>query len=251
MNAHKGVMQPQILSPSYLIQVLKDSQDSFPRDLYAPSPLNEVYSYQLINIVTVEVYILSDKLVCVLKVPLTSHNIYDVYRILPFPIKVTDTQDKYTFIQPEKEVILIDKTKQFYVRLTLRELSHCRKISDYRSVCKQEFPLQITHSTSNCEALMLQPIRMIPKSCTQRILELKQILWTPLKDNSWLFVAPVSDHLTTVCSDLKPSDIEIKDNGFLTLLSDCTGYGDKIITWFITALYVNRTRKDIIPPLEL
>jgi hypothetical protein len=32
MNVHKGVMQPQILSPSHLIQILKDSPDSFPRD---------------------------------------------------------------------------------------------------------------------------------------------------------------------------------------------------------------------------
>jgi hypothetical protein len=66
------------------------------------------------------VHILGDKLVYMLKVPLTSHNVYDMYRILPFPIKVTDTKDKYTFMQPEREIILIDKTKQFYVRLTLK-----------------------------------------------------------------------------------------------------------------------------------
>jgi hypothetical protein len=72
MNAHKGVMQPQILSPTHLIQVLKDSQNSFPRDLQVPSPLSEVYSYQLINIATIELYILDYKLVYMLKVPLTS-----------------------------------------------------------------------------------------------------------------------------------------------------------------------------------
>jgi hypothetical protein len=44
-----------------------------------------------------------------------------------------------------------------------------------------------------------------------------------------MVVAPVPDHLTTVCSEQKPSDTEIKDNGMLTLLSDCTGYGDKIM----------------------
>jgi hypothetical protein len=251
MNAHKGVMQPQILSPSHLMQVLKDSQDSFPRDLQVPTPLSEVYTYQLINIVTVEVYIVDDKMVYVLKVPLTSHSVYDVYRILPFPIKVTDTKNKYTFIQPEKEIILMDQTKQFYVRLTQNELSHCRKISEDRLVCKQRFPIQISPSTSDCEALMLQPIRMIPKSCTQKILEIRETLWTPLKDNSWLFVAPVPDHLTTVCSGQKPSDIEIKDSGMLTFLSDCTGYGDKIMIRSITTHYVNRTGKDIIPELEL
>jgi hypothetical protein len=80
----------------------------------------------------------------------------------------------------------MDQTKQFYVRLTGTELNHCRKISEDRPVCKQRFPIQISHSTSDCEALMLQNIRMISKSCTQRILELRETLWTPLKDNSWL-----------------------------------------------------------------
>jgi hypothetical protein len=115
------------------------------------------------------------------------------------------------------------------MRLTQSDLSQCREISDDRLVRKQEFPLQISLSTSHCEALMLQPIRIIPKSYTQRILESKQTLWTLLKDNSWLFVAPVPDHLTTVCSDRKPSVIEIKGNGILTFLSDCTDCGDKIL----------------------
>jgi hypothetical protein len=87
MNAHKGVMQRQILLPSHLVQVLKDSQDSFSRDLQVPTPLSEVYSYQLINIVDY-------KMAYVLKVPLSSHSGYDVYRILPFPIKVTDKKNK-------------------------------------------------------------------------------------------------------------------------------------------------------------
>jgi hypothetical protein len=97
---------------------------------------------------------------------------------------------------------------------------------------------------------MLQPIRKMPKSCMQRILELKQTLWMPLNNNSWLFVAPVSD-LTAVHSDQKPFDIEIEDNGILTFLSDCTGYGDKIMIRCITAHYLNYTRNDIIPPREL
>jgi hypothetical protein len=69
----------------------------FPARSTSTSPLSEVYSYQLINIVAVEVYIVDDKMVYVLKVPLTSHSVYDVYRILPFPIK------KQVYIYPARE----------------------------------------------------------------------------------------------------------------------------------------------------
>jgi hypothetical protein len=52
LNAKQGIMQPQVLSPSHLIDILKSSQNSFPRDLQVPVTLSEVYLYQLVNIVT-------------------------------------------------------------------------------------------------------------------------------------------------------------------------------------------------------
>jgi hypothetical protein len=81
--------------------------------------------------------------------------------------------------------------------------------------------------------------------------ELRETLWTPLKENSWLFVVPVPDHLTVVCLGQNPSDLEIKVNGVLTFLSDCVGCGDKIMISSVTAHYINHTEKDIIPPIEL
>jgi hypothetical protein len=166
-------------------------------------------------------------------------------------MKVEGTINKFAFIQPEKEYIMWDTTKQFYVRLHQDDLGMCKKMSNNRLVCKQNFPLQVSHSTSDCEAQLLQPIRAIPKSCTQRILELRETLWTPLRDNSWMFVAPITDHITVICPDQKPSETEIKDSGTLTFLADCTGYGEKIVIRSITTHSVNHTNKDIIPPLQL
>jgi hypothetical protein len=73
----------------------------------------------------------------------------------------------------------------------------------------------------------------------------------PFKKNSWLFVVPVPDHLTVICSEQNPSDLEIKDNGMLTFLSEYLGCGDKIMTRSVTAHCINHTEKDIFPPVEL
>jgi hypothetical protein len=43
------------------------------------------------------------------------------------------------------------------------------------------------------------------------------------------FVMPVCDRLTGVCSNQNPFGSEIKDNGILTFLSDCTGYGNTVM----------------------
>ena len=56
--------------------------------------------------------------------------------------------------------------------------------------------------------------------------------------------------LNGVMQGSENSDIEIKGNGVLTFLSDCTGYGNNAIT-ALTAHSVNNTGKSAIHPLNL
>jgi hypothetical protein len=251
LSAKGGIIQPQVLSPSHMIQTLRSSQDSFPRDLQVPIQLSEAYTYLLINILSKETYIMGNNLMYIVKVPLVTHYVYNIYRVLPFPIKVNGTRYKYTFIQPEKEYLLIDSTKQFFVKLRQENLNNCRKMSEEQLVCKQDFPLLMTHSVDDCEVLMLQPIRLVPKTCIQRVVELKVTLWIPLKKNSWIYVAPVPSQMTILCPNQSPTGLEVKNNGILSFLTDCTGYSERVMIRSITSHYVNQTSKDIIPPLEL
>jgi hypothetical protein len=105
-------------------------------------------------------------------------------------------------------------------------------MSNKKIICEQDFRLLISYSASDCEVMMLQPIRTVPKTCTQRILELKETLWIPLKDNSWIYVAPAMTRMTVLCSDQNPTDIDIEGSGILTFLADCTGYGDQAMISF-------------------
>jgi hypothetical protein len=100
---------------------------------------------------------------------------------------------------------MLDTTKQFYVRLHQSDLGIA--ISHNRFVSKQNFPLQVSHCTSECEAQLLQPIRTVPKSYIKRILVLRETLWIPLRDNSWISIAPVTYHITVICPDQEPSQI--------------------------------------------
>ena len=51
-----GIIQPQVLPSSLLIQVLKISLQSFPRNLDVPVVLSEAYAYVLFDIISVDVY---------------------------------------------------------------------------------------------------------------------------------------------------------------------------------------------------
>jgi hypothetical protein len=56
LHWRNGIIQPQVLPASHLIQILKISQDSFPRDLEFPVVLSEAYAYVLFDTVSVDVY---------------------------------------------------------------------------------------------------------------------------------------------------------------------------------------------------
>lgn len=86
LTAKQGIMQPQTLSPSHLIEILKSSQSSFPRALQVPVVLSEVYLYQLINIVSIEIYIVEHNLVYMVNAMLV-HHVNDC----TFPVHLTSS----------------------------------------------------------------------------------------------------------------------------------------------------------------
>jgi hypothetical protein len=77
-----GIIHPQVLPPSRLIQILRISQDSFPRDLEVPVMLSEAYAYVLIDIISVDVYLVRNKLVYAVQVPPVGRSVFVCRRIL-------------------------------------------------------------------------------------------------------------------------------------------------------------------------
>jgi len=109
----------------------------------------------------------------------------------------------------------------------------------------------MTHLHEECEVEMLQSVRTIPLSCSQRVAEINQTIWTQLEDNEWLYVAPQPHVLTVLCSKQEPSDIEIAGTGKVQLHSACKAYGSGIVIQAQTIKTSNNTDKDMIPPLSL
>jgi hypothetical protein len=124
--------------------------------------------------------------VYVIRLPLTNHVNYNLYHVLPLPIKIRNTDNRFTFIVSEREYLLMDVAKRYYARLKDSELTECKLISSHYRVCKQNNPMQLTHLHEECEVEMLQSIRTIPSSCSQTIAEINQTVWTQL-DDEWLY----------------------------------------------------------------
>jgi hypothetical protein len=79
LNAKNGIVQPQVLSPNHMIDILRSSQDLFPHDFQVPVQLSEACAYLLLNIIATESYIVESNLVYIVKVPLSTHYVYHIY----------------------------------------------------------------------------------------------------------------------------------------------------------------------------
>jgi hypothetical protein len=113
----------------------------------------------------------------------------------------------YTIIQPDKEFLVIDNIKGFFfAKLDQSDIHECKKIAAVKElICKQVFPLFSRHSSMDCVVQLLQPIRLVPPSCVRKVVEMKETLWVPIRDNTWVYVAPVPERMTVLCPDQQPT----------------------------------------------
>jgi hypothetical protein len=230
---------------------MKTNQADIPCDLSLPIPVTATHQNLILRIIDIDVFTKDIYLVYVIRLPLTIHVKYNIYHVLHLPIKIKYTDSKFILILPEREYLLMDVVKQYYARLRVDEFKECKVIDNYHYVCKQNHPVQVTRLQEECEAEMLQSVRAIPASCSQRILELNQTMWTQLNGNEWLSVAPRTDTLTVLCPRQEPTDIEIFGTSKLKLENMCKGYGAKILVQAQMIVTTNNTDKDIIPPTSL
>ena len=72
----------------------------------------------------------------------------------------------------------MDVAKWYYARLKVNEIKECKIINSYHRVCKQNNPVHISQLHKECEVAMLQSVRMILSSCSHRIAQINQTIWT-------------------------------------------------------------------------
>jgi hypothetical protein len=76
----------------------------------------------------------------VLKLHLLNSVVYSLYKLIPFSMKVNNSANTSVCIESEKDCLVMDTTKQVYVKLNGLELGKCKAISpDWR--VKADLPL--------------------------------------------------------------------------------------------------------------
>lgn len=223
VNARKGILQPQVVPPSLLIEALIKSSPSFPKETITPFPLSKDSTNILYKLCDVHVYISDNILGYVITLHLVSIGTFKILTMIPIPVVVEN--NKFVYINTDESILGLDQTRQYYFMLSEEELRNCKTTVAGSFICKQNHPLMSSHARESCAVKMLQPRRtIIPRSCETRVVELKSTVWIQLVNNQWIYFAPYADTVTILCNEKEPVDITLQGIGKLHINSGCKGY---------------------------
>ena len=139
-------------------------------------------------------------LVYVIHLPLTNNINYNLYHVLPVPIQIRNTESKFILLLPEHEYLLPNTAKQYFASLRAEELTNLRQ---WAVLFAGTQPIQLTHLDKECKAQMLQAIRTIPSTCSERVAKLKQ------SGHKWItmsgYLLPWNLTISLLCSKHEPS----------------------------------------------
>jgi hypothetical protein len=193
----------------------------FPKDTTSPFPLSKNSLNLIYKVCNIYVYINEGILGYVISLPLITRSMFKTYRMIPVPIPVGNK--RFAYIHTEASYLCIDQTRQYYFEIS-EEIKDCKTIDSQGRICKQKHPLLSSHSHESCTVKLLQPGREIPKSCDTRVVQLKNMIWTQLGNNEWLYFAPTSESVMVLCNNKEPVDVILSGVGKFGLKAGCKGY---------------------------
>jgi hypothetical protein len=87
--AQNGILSPQIITPGDIIRAFQKSHSIIPHDFSLPTTARVAYEHVLMKTIDIEVFVNDNVLGYVLKIPLVSSALYNLYKLILFQRKLT------------------------------------------------------------------------------------------------------------------------------------------------------------------
>jgi hypothetical protein len=100
INAQKGVLQPQVISPTTSMDALIKIVPAVPKDTAIPFPMSKDSTHLLLRLCDLQVYVKHGILGYVVLLPLVNRGNFNIYRLIPIPVPLD--RNMYLYIDTGK-----------------------------------------------------------------------------------------------------------------------------------------------------
>lgn len=241
--ARHGIIDYKILPPGTL---LKELQNSIKFQLPLEPSWQNLEAYYKMMIL--KSFVSTDKFVIIIKIPITTMDIFSLYKLYPLPTPNSVNPELLSFIKPNFEYLVISKSRSQYA--LLKTLDHCKQFLNNEYLCS-EISTSFQHTKDNCEAILFDvTTRSIPSICEKQTIHAKTEIWQNINQNKWLFVTSADTRCTILCSNQEGSTIILNRIGILELKENCKAFTNTIILEAQTILK-NQTFRDYVPEINI
>ncbi|CAG9133161.1 unnamed protein product [Plutella xylostella] len=217
-----NVLHPSVITPAELYEDLVKTHHHIPTSKHLPIDLYLQNMNTLINISKLLCYYMDNKVVFVLKIPLVSNKIYNLYHSIPLPLPHNlNLTDSFVMIVPTYKYIAVTLDKTRYSNFD--DLQHCKHMINQNYIC-EIFVIHDSSTNPICEIeILTKPMKTVPKQCNIKFIHGYIDIWQPMKNSKWIFTQSVPSKLSIQCHE-NMYELNVFGTGILTLPNQCVGF---------------------------
>jgi hypothetical protein len=99
INAQKGVLQPQIVAPSLIMETLKGSTSAFPKETMASFIFGKDSANLIPKVCDISISVNDGILGYIISLPLINRGTFKIFKLIPLPVAIG--QNKFVYIETE------------------------------------------------------------------------------------------------------------------------------------------------------
>lgn len=223
-----GIIHPQILTPSILIQELQQIEEE--TNSKYPIRLTPQNYQHIIDISKTNIVIANKRLVYILRIPEIKQGEFQTLHLIPIPIH---HGKGFLAPVPAHKIILINSERSLYIPSDVKLLDNCKKIENHY-ICKRTQPTYLVSEIENCETSIIKNQNKIisDRICEFSVFRILELAFIPLHDTNQYIIIPESEvELTTNCKS-SVNSIYVKEPSIIFSNSDCELHTPKSILKF-------------------
>ncbi|KAG5864362.1 hypothetical protein JTB14_023588 [Gonioctena quinquepunctata] len=223
-NANRGFLDPYIITPLNLIEMLQEVQHMLPEDSRLPFHPTFKYAKNLYKIIKPTVSFYNNTILFILRIPLVHTRTFEIFKMTSLPMAVGN--NKFVFVLPKKEYLLINDRLDHlleYVLTSATDLREfCEDLGNNEYICDQIQQINGASSNSECEVQLYLNKKELSKSCNIRVMKLDKPIFLQLQRyGSWIYMAPESENVIISCGNSR-KNVPVKGVGYLQVFKDCS-----------------------------
>ena len=246
MFAKRGELHPRVLTPKQILSELIIATKHIPLNLHFPYALLEQNSERILQLSELTSFRINKLLIFSISNPLTSDEIFDVFKLIPFPMKVS--LNKFIFINTKNNYLLFNEKRTNFA--LMEDMSTCLSVHPELFICNLLQPIYSRISNKICEVELLTKIENIPQDCDMKVVTLNHEIWEKVHYfNNWIFVAPKPNDLVIECPTYS-KEITIQNSGILSLEAECSARTSDV-NLYSTKVQFNEQHFSLAPKFDL